>query len=340
MDKVGFGIIGAGIWGSVHAKVYAKDPRVKLISICDVDEEKARKLVEKSGAENYCTDFNDLVKRPDIVGISIATPDFTHFQPAIAAINAGKHLLIEKPMATRVEEAARILEEAKKAKIKLMVDFHNRWNPCFLKIKESIDKGELGKISLVYLRLSNPSFVPLKWFSWSEKSSVAWFLGAHTVDLARWLLKDEVKKVYCVSRSKVLRGRGVNTPDFFESLIEFEKGCVVVMENAWILPETAPNVVDFKCQVIGSKGSIYADLSHHRALEKYTEEKTEYPDVFVLTEIYGKLMGFAFQSIRHFIDCVMDDREPISSGKDGLEVTKIICAMEESILSGGPVQIR
>lgn len=340
MEKFGFAIIGAGRWGSIHAKVYTEDPRVKLISICDLDEEKARKLAEKSGAENYCTDFNDLVKREDVVAISIATPDFAHFQPAIAAINQGKHLLIEKPMTTRIEEAVKIRKEAEKAKIKLMVDFHNRWNPCFLKIKESIDRGELGKISLVYLRLSNPSVLPLKYFPWSEKSSVAWFLGAHTVDLARWLLKDEAKKVYCVSRSEVLKEKGVNTPDFFESIIEFAEGGVVVMENAWILSETEPNMIDFKCQVLGSKGSMYADLSHHRALEKYSQEKAEYPDVFVSTEIYGKLAGFAFQSIRHFIDCVIEDKEPISSGKDGLEVTKVICAMEESILRGNPVEIR
>lgn len=112
------------------------------------------------------------------------------------------------------------------------------------------------------------------------------------------------------------------------------------MENAWILSETEPNMIDFKCQVLGSKGSMYADLSHHRALEKYSEEKAEYPDVFVSTEIYDKLAGFAFQSIRYFIDCVIEDKEPISSGKDGLEVTKVICAMEESILRGNPVEIR
>jgi len=340
MEKVGFGVIGAGIWGTVHARVYAEDPRVRLVAICDIDRKKAKEVADKFGAESYYTDFQELVDNPDITAVSVATPDFTHFQPAMAAINKGKHLLIEKPIATRVEEAAKILEEAKKTKIKLMVDFHNRWNPCFLKIKSSIEKGEVGEVSLIYLRLSNPSVVPLSWFSWSGKSSVAWFLGSHTVDLARWLLKDEAKKVYCVSRSKLLREKGVNTPDFFESIIEFEKGAVVVMENAWILPETEPNIVDFKCQVIGSKGSMYADLSHHRALEKYTEEKAEYPDLFALNEIYGKLTGFAFHSIEHFIDCVIEDKEPISTGKDGLEVTKIICAMEESILSGNPVRIR
>ncbi|RLE14948.1 gfo/Idh/MocA family oxidoreductase [Candidatus Aerophobetes bacterium] len=340
MEKVGFGVIGAGIWGAVHARVYAEDPRVRLVAICDIDRKKAKEVADKFGAESYYTDFQELVDNPDITAVSVATPDFAHFQPAMAAINKGKHLLIEKPIATRVEEAAKILEEAKKTKIKLMVDFHNRWNPCFLKIKSSIEKGEVGEVSLIYLRLSNPSVVPLSWFSWSGKSSVAWFLGSHTVDLARWLLKDEAKKVYCVSRSKLLRGKGVNTPDFFESIIEFEKGAVVVMENAWILPETEPNIVDFKCQVIGSKGSMCADLSHHRALEKYTEEKAEYPDLFALNEIYGKLTGFAFHSIEHFIDCVIEDKEPISTGKDGLEVTKIICAMEESILSGNPVRIR
>jgi len=176
-----------------------------------------------------------------------------------------------------------------------MVDFHNRWNPCFLKIKNSVEKGELGDPSLIYLRMSNPKSVPLKWFSWSGKSNVAWFVGSHAVDLACWLLNDEVEKVYSVSRAKVLTKRGVNTPDFFESILEFKKGGVAIIENVWILPDTLPNIIDFKCEIIGSDGSMYADISHNRAVEKYTQSEGSYPDLFVLTEIRGKSIGSPFK---------------------------------------------
>jgi len=191
MEKVGFGVIGYGIWGSFHARVYAQEDNSQLIAVCDIDEERARQIAEKTGAKRYYTDFKKLVQDPDIGAVSIVTPDFAHLEPAIAAIKARKHILIEKPLATTVEEAEKIVNEAASAGTKLMVDFHNRWNPCLMNIKNALDKRELGTLSLAYLRQSNPRRVPLEWLSWSGKSSVAWFLGSHTIDVARWLFNDK-----------------------------------------------------------------------------------------------------------------------------------------------------
>jgi len=339
MQQIGFGVIGTGIWGSNHAKVYAQEPNSRLVAVCDIDESKAKQTAEKFGAENYYTDFQELVTNPDIAAVSVATPDFAHLDPTLAAIRAGKHVLVEKPLTTTVEDAEKIVREAHQRGIKLMVDFHNRWNPCFLNIKASIDKGDLGTPSLIYIRLSNARTVPLSWFPWVNKSNVAWFLGSHTVDICRWLFNDEVKKVYCVSRSKILSQRGTNTPDFFEATLEFRKGGVAVMENTWILPDTQPNIVDLKCEVLGSEGAMYTDISHHRALEKYTPDKVNYPDILVSTEIYGKAAGFGIESIRHFVDCVVNDKQPLVTGEDGLRATQVIRAMEKSANSGKPVQL-
>jgi len=86
MGKGGFGVIGTGIWGSIHARVYAEDPNAKLVAVCDIDEKKAKKVADKFGAENYYTDFHELVKNSDIVAVSITTPDFAHTEPALAAV--------------------------------------------------------------------------------------------------------------------------------------------------------------------------------------------------------------------------------------------------------------
>ena len=340
MSKVGFGLIGTGLWGEMHARTYASSPEVEFKAVCDLREDKAKEIAGKYGAKDYYSDFRRLLERDDISAVSIATPDFAHTEIAVAAAKAGKHILIEKPLATSVEDCQKILTAVEQAKnIKFMVDFHNRWNPPFVNAKTAIEKGELGKLMLMYVRLNDTIFVPTGMLSWASKSEVAWFVGSHAVDLTRWLFNDEVCKVYAVSRAEVLKGRGIDTPDFYEAILEFRNGGVATVENCWILPDSLPTVIDFKCQIIGSEGAIYMDLSSNGINQKCTKDAASYPDVLVYPSIHGKPMGFAIESIRHFVDCVVNDKEPIVTGEDGFAATRIISAIQESSRKGEPVNL-
>lgn len=339
MNRVGFGLIGAGLWGEMHAKVYSSSPGAELKAVCDLKEDKAKGVAEKYGVRDWYLDYKKLLERDDISAVSIATPDFAHTDIAIEAARAGKHILVEKPLATSVEDCEGILRAVRSANVKLMVDFHNRWNPPFVNTKTTIESGEIGKPMLMYIRLNDTIFVPTEMLSWTSKSEVIWFVGSHVVDLTRWLFNDEVRKVYAVSRSEVLREKGIDTPDFYSAILEFKNGGVGVIENCWILPDSLPTVIDFKCQVICSGGAIYMDLSGHRAIQKYTKEDVSYPDVLVAPVVYDKQMGFAAESIRHFVDCVVNNKEPMVTGEDGLIATKIISAIRESSESGEPVQL-
>ena len=98
--------------------------------------------------------------------------------------------------------------------------------------------------------------------------------------------------------------------------------------------------MDVKCELVGSKGAIYIDSTHNRTLEKYTEDGGGYPDILVMPAIYGRQQGFAAESIRHFVDCVRHDLQPIVTGNDGLEVTRVICAIEESVRTRQPVELK
>ncbi|MGB9597687.1 MAG: Gfo/Idh/MocA family protein [Candidatus Poribacteria bacterium] len=338
MKKLGFGLIGTGLWGEMHAKTYSSSPDIEFKAICDLREDRAKEIAEKYNVKNYYTDYKKLIDRDDIYAVSIATPDFAHTDIAIYALNAGKHVLIEKPLATSVEDCEKILS-AKSENTKLMVDFHNRWNPPFASAKTSIEEGELGKPMMMSIRLNDTIFVPTGMLSWASKSEVVWFVGSHIVDLTRWLFSDEVCKVYAVSRSEVLKARGVDTPDFYQAILEFKNGGVATIENCWILPDSLPTVIDFKCEIIGSDGAIYIDVSSHRTIQKYTSDKASYPDVFVYPTIYGKQMGFAIESIKHFIDCVVNDKTPLVTGEDGLMATRIISAIRESSKKGEPVNL-
>jgi len=339
MEKIGCAVIGAGIWGELHARVYDSSPYADLVGVCDLNESRARNIAQTYGAKCYEIDYRKLLERADVKVVSVVTPDFAHTAIARDAANAGKHLLVEKPLATSVEECQEIINAAKKNKVKLMVDFHNRWNPPFYLARQAIEKGEIGSPIFAYYRLSDKIYVPTRMLSWASRSTVAWFIGSHALDTLCWLIGDEVSRVYAVSRSRVLSAQGIDTPDFYQTTLEFRNGVTAVMENCWILPNTTPNIIDLKCEVVGSNGVLYIDGSHHRVLQKYNETSAVYPDVLVSPEIYGKQMGFAAESIRHFIDCVREDGEPLVTGEDGLRVTKIVVAIEESVRKRQPVEV-
>ena len=338
MMKTGFAVIGAGLWGSMHVRTYAKHPEVELVAVCDANEARLKEITTEFGVKGY-KDYNDmLASEPDIVAVSVATPDFTHREPAVAVAKAGKHLLVEKPIATTVADGEAIIAAAKEAGVKLMVDFHNRWNPPFNLAKVALEAGELGDPQLLYGRLNNVIYVPTQMLKWASRSSTLWFTGSHLIDLMCWLVDDEAERVYSVSRSKVLTALGVDTPDFFETVIEFKGGTVAVAENCWILPNSDPGAIDFKMQIVGSKGALQIDPTHHRAISKHTDKPT-FPDVLIMPTIFDQLKGFATESIKYFADCVIHDMPVIGTGEEGLAVTQIICAAMESAKTGQPVTL-
>lgn len=338
MKDIGVGLIGTGLWGEMHARTYAAMPGVELRGVADIDENRAQKLAVAYGARAYHS-HRDLLKDDSIEAVSVVTPDFAHEEILVDAARAGKHILAEKPLATSVAACERILAAVDEAGIFLMVDFHARWSPPLYKAWQAIREGEIGAPQHVYYRLNDRIFVPTEMLSWAGRSTVLWFVGSHAIDTVRWLLDDEVARVYSVSGRRVLKARGIDTPDYFQTTLEFRSGATAVIENSWILPNTMPNIVDVKCEVVGEKGALYVDQSHNRAIEKYTESEGVYPDVFVLPSIYGVQQGFAAESIRYFAECLREGRKPMVTGRDGLEATRVICAIEESVRTRQPVEL-
>lgn len=341
MEPVGFGVIGTGIVGGAwHAHVYANTPHSKLVAVCDLNEARAAEIGQKYGAAAVYTDYRKLLENPEIKAVSIATPDFAHREIAVAAAEAGKHILVEKPLATTVADAEAILNATKKAGVKLMVDFHNRVSPPFVQAKQAVSRGELGKPTYIYARLSNTTFVATQMLPWASQSSALWFLASHTTDMAHWLLEDEPSRVYAVSRSGILHALGVDAPDLHVAILEFKGGAVVTLENAWFLPETEPMVFNFKFEVLGSKGSLYVNTSDHRTVQQYSQEKAMLPDVFGLVSADPpRPHGFVLEAINRFVDAVVFDRPVLATGEDGLLVTRVLTAIAESAKSGKPVDL-
>lgn len=335
---VGFGVIGAGTWGTLHARTYASTPGVRLAAVCDLDPERAR---QAAGGARVATDYRELLADPEVRAVSIVLPDFLHRDAVVAAAEAGKPILVEKPLATTEEDARAMIDAAAANGVALMVDFHNRWSPPFAALKEALDAGELGAAQMVSYRLNDTVFVPTQMLRWAGRSSALWFLASHCLDTLLWLLDarsggDAVERVFCVARSRLLRdAHGVDTPDFFQSLLEWRSGLVVHLENAWILPEGAPSVFDLKCEFVGAEGAFFIDGSFHGAQK--VRARTTYPDALVAPTVHGRPAGFAAESIRHFARCVLTGETPAVDGVDGLAVTRLIRALEESARQGVPV---
>lgn len=338
-EQAGFAVIGLGIWGEAHLQAYTTTPGCRLVGVCDLSADLARRRAEEYGAPFSTSHYEELLARPEVQAVSIATPDFAHFELVRAALAAGKHVLVEKPMTTRLSESEELAASAEQAGVLLMVDFHNRWNPAFVEARTAITEGEIGEVQTLSLLLNDTLEVPTQMLSWAGRSSVGWFLGAHIADLARWLTGQEVRRVYALARSRTLQARGLDTPDFFQTLLELDGGAVAHLENCWIMSESQPNLFDLKAEIFGSDGSLYIDMGTHRMLQKYTPAGAVYPDLAVRPMIHGRPQGFGLESIRHFARCVLGAEQPLVTVRDGVENVRVVEAMHRSAELGQPVEL-
>lgn len=334
-----FGLIGAGVWGETHAYLYEEDEKVELKAVCDLDREKVEKLAQDFDISQVFVDHQKMLQEMDLDAVAIVTPDFTHTPLVVDCAEAGKDILLEKPMATTRAGVEKCLTAVKENEVRMMVDLHNRWSPPFALGKERIEKGEIGDPVSAYFRLNDKKWVATDMLSWAEESSILWFLGSHTIDTLCWLFEDEVEKVYSVSSAGVLKKEGIDTTDIYQSILEFKNGGIATIENSWITPNSHPNVNDIKCNVTGSEGIINIDTTNHRMVELYNEEKHENPDTLVNHFVHGKPEGFAYKSIQHFVEKLATGEEFLVSVEEAAKTSLIILAIMESAEKGEPVQV-
>ncbi len=337
-EKLKMSIVGTGIWGENHAKIYQAHPFCEVVAVCDQKEERARARADKVGCKAY-GDYEKMFRESGCDAVAIVTPDFAHAAIAVAAAECGKHILIEKPLATTRSDVFAIMDAVGKNGVRAMVDLHNRWSPAFNAAYQSVKRGELGELVNGYFRLNDIKWVATDLLPWAAKSSIIWFLGSHSLDTLRWFFDDEVKRVYAVSREGVLKKLGVDTVDTYLTTLEFRKGGIAQMENGWITPNANPCVNDIKFNILGDKGMISLDVSNHNLIQKYTDTKVEVPDMIVQNSVFGAPKGFAFESIRAFVDCVLSGAEFPVTLQDAANTSLALLAVMESAKTRTPVEV-
>ena len=332
------GVIGVGWQGEGHVKHYQSFPNVHVAAIADLDKAKRRKMQAEYGVPSTYQDYREMLEKEDLDAVSVVTPDHLHLEPALAALESGKHVLMEKPLATNVEDAEAIVEASRRCKRKLMVNFSNRWMSYMAHTRNAIDAGELGYPVYAYARLSNTIYVPTQMLeSWSSETALPFWLMSHTIDRIRWLFQSEITRVYAASHASVLTDQGIDSPDLFAALVDFENGAIGNFESCWILPNTKPSIVDSKMELIFSKGNISID-AQQTTIQKATEAGYAIPGTLQM-DIYGQPVGFVTEAMRHFVTCVLKDKAPEPSGEDGLAVVRISAAIIESAQTGKPIAL-
>jgi len=329
-------LVGCGIFGEVHASTYAGFHRSNLLAVCDIDEAKAKAFAERFGGR-ACTSVEEIAADPDIQAVSVATPDFAHRDVCIKLLEAGKHLLVEKPLATSVADAQAIVDAASEAGVTAMIDFHNRFNPAFTALKDRLDAGDMGRPLAMLGRLSDQIQVAAEWFNWSGRTGPEWFLGSHLSDVACWLFDAYPVRVYAAGRKEVLAARGVDCYDVMHIHLTFPEG-FATLETSWIVPNTWPMVCDFLVSLQTTEARADIDLSCQGATFADGKEYAR-PFLFGQTPVGSEHFGFVSVPIRDFVRCVLDGIEPPVPLEKGLKNVQLIAAAVQSAETGQPVDL-
>lgn len=333
--KVKAAVIGVGLIGEQHAEAYHEYSRSELAYIMDLNPERARTVGERFGC-HYTTDIDE-VAASDVEVVSVATPDFAHFEPVMRMIEAGKHIVVEKPIATKTHEAMQMVAAARNKNVKISVNLGNRWNPNLNSVRDCIQSGEIGDPIMAYVRVSDTIWVPRTMLSWAGQSGPQWFLFAHSMDLMRWMLGQEAQEVYAIGEKRILAAEGINAYDAIQAMVRFDHS-FVTFETAWILPEAWPAIVEMEMTVNGSHGRLHYDgirQGFELSSDKVDRHMFARPSLWN----YFKLPTTWWGAQRNVVDCILDGGEPTITADDGVAVTAMIEAVERSIEERRPVKL-
>jgi predicted dehydrogenase len=324
---INLGIIGMGIRGQMYANAILHSSSARLISMAEPIEKVLAQCVSQYGGKGY-RDYKEMLEEEVLDAVIIATPDFMHFDMVKEAVRKGIHILVEKPFATSGDQARDMLDIIEESGVKCMVGFENRWNLPFVNVKNAVEQGEIGRIITLNTRLNDTIYVPTKMLSWAERTTPAWFLLSHSIDMSCWLTGKKAVKVQATGIKEKLVSMGIDTYDSIAAMLTFEDGTIGTYTTSWVLPESMPMVYDFKYEIIGTEGAMYVDLQDQMV---YQGGKV-YTHRHVLgTPVAGRLTAAPEMMLYEFIDNIVQDTYPSSDAYAGYANTIIVEAIHRSI---------
>ncbi|WP_053361038.1 Gfo/Idh/MocA family oxidoreductase [Bacillus sp. FJAT-27251] len=332
MAKLKIGVIGAGsIAQHRHLPEYAANQQAEIVAVCDINEERAAEVAGKYGAKAY-TDYQELLKSGEVDAVSVCTPNYLHAPISIAALEAGLHVLCEKPMATSKEEAENMIVAADKSGKKLMIAHNQRFVPSHQKARQLIASGDLGKIYSFRTAFGHggPEGWSVEgkegWFFQKEKAFVGAMgdLGVHKTDLIRYLLGEEITEVGAFVETSAKDFATVD--DNAVCVLKTESGIIGTLAASWAYNGKEDN----STIIYGEKGTLrLEDDPDYSLVALYsTGEVVNYQ----LGKIQSNDEGGQKNShvIEKFVDCVINNEAPPVSGEEGMKSLSVILAALES----------
>src|SRR5579872_777260 len=334
--RVGFGVVGVGAMGRVHAENLAlKIPRAELVAIADTIVEPARKLASSLGVDTVYSDYGDLIDDKNVEAILLAVPPFLKKDMIVRAAKAGKHVFVEKPMTLSSKDADEIIYETDRAGIKIQVGYQRRFDNSFRRMESAINEGKIGKMLMLSSHTRDPpGLSPNYYLDFAKSGGIMADTCSHDFDVIRWLSGEEVAKVYADGEilvyHKELDPSGI--PDHVVVTLTMKSGAMAHVDSC----AYAVYGYDVQAEVIGMKGSAFVGIGERYATTILDEagHHGEYPTSY--TERFGQAYH---DELEDFVNCILENRAPRVSARDGKAAIEIGFAADESLKRKAPVEI-
>ena len=332
MEKLRVGVIGVGWFGTVHCRAIAGLPQLELAALCDASEERLAVMAREHGVARTCTDYRELVEDPAIDVLAVVTPWDHHAAPTLAGLAVGKHVLVEKPMASTVEDCRRMCDAARDSDAMLMVGHICRFNPRYIAAKREIDAGRIGKVVAINARRN----VPARWvMEQLETIGPILHTTSHDTDIMLWLTGAKVVSTY----AQTVNTLGCNYDDLAQLMYRFDSGASALYEGAWCMPDTSPFELDERMSVIGTEGFIHIEDTFPN-IGVCSKEGFRSPDTTYWPELHGITGGSLREEWSYFARCVFEGARPaLITPEEAMEAVRTVLAAHESATSGAVVTL-
>ncbi len=332
MEKLRHGIIGLGFFGEKHAEVFSNVSPVELTAICTRRPGRLKEVGNRFNVPKRYTDYRDLLADPEIDSVSIVTHIDDHRDITIAALNSGKHVFLEKPMAGNAGDCDAMITAAKNARGIFFIGHICRFDTRIALAKKAIAENRLGKIVTMCAKRNLPKNISAETL---DKISPLMGDGIHDTDLMLWFSQSRVKSVY----ARNVRIRDFAYPDIGWAMLNFEDDSLGVIETAWYLPENTPYAIDAKMEIIGTAGALSIDCGN-AGLSINDANGISLPDTRYWPDLFGQRTGALRDEISYFVSCALTGSQPeIITPEESRMAVAVMSAAEESAASGKVVEL-
>lgn len=337
---IGVGIIGAGRVCAAHAQAALALQGTRLVAVADTDAERVANAVRNYGGRGY-TDYRQLLEDPEVEAVIVALPHHLHREATLDALRAGRHVLLEKPMAMNVAECDEMIAAARRAGRVLMVGHSQHFFPVNREARRRIREGEIGRLVLATDTWYKPFHDGVRpaWFLDAAQGGGMWAMnGSHMIDRMRFLLDRRVKAVKARVGNPVF---GYSAPDMGVALLEMEDGLCVTLQHVGY----RDGVNRFEAEITGSEGQIRLSgdrgggACYWRSRQGRWEEVPVAPPELPLEPGRGQANPVFAAQLLEFVAAIREGREPETSGEYGREVVRVLQACEESSRIGAEVRL-